>query len=138
MKTMKKTTQKTIGVFLLAVIAVLFIMSTAWLPVLAFAETAEQLPFSTDLLDVVQQYAVMPVVVFCCIIGAVLKNAFAGFNNKLIPVALIPVGVVCVLWINGWKFTPDTVFAGVCSAVASVGLHATVKHLGEAFKPPEQ
>lgn len=119
---------------LLAVIA----MFCALPIIAAHAEAAETMLVSGELLEIVKKYAVLPVVAFCCIVGWVLKNAFVNFNNKLIPVVLIPVGVVCVLWLNNWSFTPDTAFAGVCSAMMAVGLHGTGKHAVEAFKPPEQ
>lgn len=113
------------------------------LPILAAnAEAAADLPISGDLLALIQEYAVMPVTVFCLIVGVILKNAFANFNNKLIPVVLIPVGIVAILWMNGWNITPDTVFAGVCSAVASIGLHSggknTIEALKTTLKSPEE
>ncbi len=134
----KRIVKKGFSILLLAVIVGMALALGVFLPTAAGAEAVEVLPVSADLMEVMQEYAVMPVVVFCCIIGAVLKNAFETFNNKLIPVVLIPVGVVCVLWMNNWQLSPDTVFAGACSAMLSVGLHSTGKHVLEAFKPPEQ
>lgn len=133
-----KKSKRRMACFLLLIAAAFCI-----LPILAAnAEVADELPISGDLLAIIQQYAVMPVAAFCFIVGMILKNAFTSFNNKLIPIVLIPVGIVAVLWMNGWSITPDTVFAGVCSAVASIGLHSggknTIEALKTALKPPEQ
>lgn len=133
-----KKSKRRMACFLLLIAAAFCI-----LPILAAnAEAAAELPISDDLLALIQEYAVMPVTVVCLIVGMILKNAFTTFNNKLIPIVLIPVGIVAVLWMNGWYITPDTVFAGVCSAVASIGLHSggknTIEALKTALKPPEQ
>lgn len=139
-----RNTRKLFSVLLLAVIALLFGCIGFGLPAWASAEGASALPAAFDPLAIVQEYAVIPVTVVCLAVGWVLKNAFPGFNNNYIPLILLPVGIVGVLWINGWAFTPATVFAGFCSAALAVYIHSGGKHLWEAWqakkeetKPPE-
>lgn len=139
---MKKTTRKGFSVFLLAVIAALCVVLVVWLPGWAAAEDADSIPEAFNLMAIIEQYAVIPVTVVCLDVGWVLKNAFEKFNNKYIPLALFPVAVVGVLWMRGWAFTPDTFFAGFCSAALAVYIHSGGKHtmealMGKKSEPPE-
>lgn len=139
---MKKTTRKVFSVFLLDVIAALCVVLVVWLPGWAAAEDAASIPETFNLMAIIEQYAVIPVTVVCLGVGWVLKNAFEKFNNKYIPLALFPVAVVGVLWMRGWAFTPDTFFAGFCSAALAVYIHSGGKHTMEALmgkknEPPE-
>lgn len=90
-----------------------------------------------NVLEYIQQYAVIPVAVVCFMAGWLLKNVFDAFNSKYIPIVLLPIGIVGVLWMNGWNFTPQNVFAGICSAALAVYAHSAGKHVIEALKPPE-
>lgn len=137
--------KKLFAVSLLAVIALLFGCIGFGLPALASAEALNVLPENLNLLAIVDQYAVIPVTVFCLGVGWMLKNALPKFDNNYIPLALFPVAVVGVLWTRSWAFTPDTFFAGFCSAALAVYIHSGGKHALEALmtkkeetKPPEQ
>ena len=134
---MKKTTRKVFSVFLLAVIAALCVVLVVWLPGWAAAEDAASIPEAFNLMAIIEQYAVIPVTAVCLGVGWVLKNAFERFNNKYIPLALFPVAVVCVLWMRSWVFTPDTLFAGFCSAALAVYIHSGGKPALEALKKEE-
>lgn len=139
---MKKTTRKIFAATILTVIAVLFGCIGFCLPAWANAESVTALPEAVNLMAIIEQYAVIPVTAVCLGVGWVLKNAFEKFNNKYIPLALFPVAVVGVLWMRGWAFTPDTFFAGFCSAALAVYIHSGGKHAWEALKqektePPE-
>lgn len=131
---MKNTTRK--------VLVFVVILAAALLAIVPFLASAEGLTPTAgiDLLGIVQQYAVIPVTVFCLAVGWILKHAFEEFNNKYIPLILVPAGIIAVLWTNSWSVTPETVFAGFCSAVFAVYLHSTGKHLfaDKETKPPEQ
>lgn len=83
-----------------------------------------------DIMSIVEQYAVIPVAAVCWMVGWLLKNVWEGFPNRFIPVAVLPVGIVSVLWINAWAVTPETILGGVCSAAAAVWLHQVGKQLG--------
>lgn len=128
---MKKICQK--------VLVVLFVLIAFALVALPFWASAESIPneSASDLATLVQQYAVAPVVVVCLAVGCVLKHAWEAFNTKLVPVVLLPIGIVGVLWMRGWAFTPENAFAGFCSAAIAVYLHSTGKHVMEYLKPPE-
>lgn len=85
-----------------------------------------------DILGIVQQYAIIPVAAACFMVGWLLKNVWAGFPNKYIPLVLLPVGLVGVLWLNAWAITPENIMAGLCSAAVAVYAHTTGKHIAEA------
>lgn len=95
-----------------------------------------------NIMEIVQQYAVIPVAVVCLLIGAFLKTNLPEFPNRFIPLALTAVALVGVLWVNGWAFTPQNVLAGFCSAALAVYIHQNGKHLltshgaAEVTKPP--
>lgn len=90
-----------------------------------------------NIVEFIQQYAVLPVAVVCFMAGWLLKHVFENFNNKYIPLILAPIGIVGVLWTNGWAVTPENVLAGICSAALAVYAHSAAKHTVEALKPPE-
>lgn len=90
-----------------------------------------------NLMEIIQEYAIIPVAAVCVLLGYLLKNTWAAFPNQYIPLVLLPVSLVGVLWLNAWAVTPETVMAGVCSAALAVYAHQNVKHLGELIKPPE-
>jgi len=83
-----------------------------------------------DIMSIVEQYAVIPVAAVCWMVGWLLKHVWEGFPNRFIPVAIMPIGIVSVLWINAWAVTPETILGGVCSAAAAVWLHQMGKQLG--------
>ena len=84
-----------------------------------------------DIFGIVQQYAVVPVAAVCFMMGYMLKRVFAAFPDNFIPLVLLPVGIVGVLWLNGWAFTPENVLAGICSAALAVYLHQNYKQITE-------
>lgn len=84
-----------------------------------------------DIMSIIGQYAVIPVAAVCWMVGWTLKHVWEGFDNRFIPVAIVPVGIVSVLWLNAWAVTPETILGGVCSAAAAVWLHQTGKQLGD-------
>lgn len=90
-----------------------------------------------DIMSIVEQYAVIPVTAVCWMAGWLLKHVWEGFSNRYIPLALLPVGVVSVLWINAWSVTPETLLGGICSAAAAVWLHQVGKQLVNNPTNPE-
>lgn len=81
-----------------------------------------------DLMGIVQQYAVLPVATLCYLFGALLKR-LEWVSDKYIPLAVLPLGIVGVLWSNAWAVTPDTLLAGACSAAMAVYAHQIGKQL---------
>lgn len=95
------------------------------------------------IIEYIQPFVIPGLVVVCYIIGWGLKSVWESFNNKLIPLVLMPIGIVGALWLHGWVVEPSTIFAGMSSAALAVWVHDTGKHLGEFIKeqkakPPEQ
>lgn len=82
-----------------------------------------------DIMGIIQQYAVVPVAAVCFMLGYMLKRVFATFPDNFVPLALLPVGIVGVLWVNGWAVTPENIIAGICSAALAVYLHQNYKQL---------
>ena len=85
-----------------------------------------------NLYEIISQYVNMPLTAVCFMWGYLLKHLWAGFRNELIPVALLPVGIVGNLWLNQWTVTPEVMMVGICSVAAAVYLHTTGKHIVEA------
>lgn len=90
-----------------------------------------------DIMEIINQYAIIPVAVACFLAGWLLKNVWADFNNKFIPLVLLPIGIVGTLWLNEWAITPENIMAGISSAALAVYAHNTGKHLAE-LKPPDE
>lgn len=86
-----------------------------------------------DIMSIVEQYAIIPVTAVCWMVGWLLKHVWEGFPNRFIPVAILPIGIVSVLWLNAWAVTPETILGGVCSAAAAVWLH----QMGKQFSNDE-
>ena len=82
-----------------------------------------------DIMNIVEQYAVIPVAAVCWMVGWLLKHVWEGFPNRFIPVAILPIGIVSVLWLNGWVVTPETILGGISSAALAVWLHQTGKQI---------
>lgn len=89
-----------------------------------------------DILAIIEQYALIPVAAACWMLGWLLKHVWEGFPNRFIPVALLPVAIVGVLWLNGWAVTPENILAGICSAAVAVYAHQTVTQLQDK-EPPD-
>ena len=83
------------------------------------------------IIEYVQPFVIPALTVACFIVGWLLKNTWATFDNRFIPLILLPLGIVGSLWMSGWAVTPDTVYAGMCSAAMAVWAHSTGKHLNE-------
>lgn len=82
-----------------------------------------------NIMELIQQYAVIPVAGVCYLVGYLLKTVFENFQNKYIPLALLPVGIFGVLWINAWAVTPEIILSGICSAALAVYIHQNGKQL---------
>ena len=82
-----------------------------------------------DIMAIVQEFAIIPVAAACYLVGWMLKNIWAGFPDEFIPLAILIIGMVGVLWVNGWTFTPQNLMAGLCSAALAVYVHQNGKQL---------
>lgn len=82
-----------------------------------------------DIMAILQEFAVLPVAGACLLIGWLLKSVWETFPNRFIPLALLPIAIIGVLWINAWEVTPANLMAGLCSAALAVYLHQNGKQL---------
>ncbi len=85
------------------------------------------------IMEMVQQYAVLPVALVCGIVGYLIKHAFAKIPNNFIPLILTILGTVLVFAVNNWAITMDTLVSGVCSGTLAVGVHQLIKQLYEKY-----
>ena len=74
----------------------------------------------------IQEYSVLPVALLCFIVGYAIKHFVKVIPNNFIPLILGVLGIVCVVWLEGWVFTFDTVLGGVCSAGLAVLVHQNI------------
>lgn len=132
---MKKFSRKLLALGI-AVAALLLCL----VPFLAGAEALTPVPSLLNPMEIIQQYAVVPVTLACLLIGWMLKHTVDTLDNKWIPLILGMVGLVGVMWINNWAFTPENFLGGLCSAALAVWIHNNYKNLTEKKeeKPPEQ
>lgn len=86
-----------------------------------------------NIMEMIQQYAVLPAALVCGFVGFLIKHTFAKIPNNYIPLILTILGVVLVFGINGWAFTMDNLVSGVCSGALAVGMHQLIKQLFEKY-----
>lgn len=86
-----------------------------------------------NLYEIVSQYVNLPLTAVCVMIGWLLKHVWEDFNTKLIPLILLPIGIIGELWLNDWSFVPSVIMTGICSVAMAVYLHSTGKHIFEAI-----
>lgn len=68
------------------------------------------------------------IVAICLIVGYAVKHLLPKVSNRVIPVAVVIVGILCALWMNQWGvLTPDILLSGALSGLASTGLHQLFK-----------
>lgn len=68
------------------------------------------------------------IVAVCLIVGYAVKHLLPSVSNRIIPITVVIVGIVCALWLNQWAvFTPDVLLSGALSGLASTGLHQVFK-----------
>lgn len=70
---------------------------------------------------------------FCLALGVILKHGLSKLPNNLIPGILSVLGVAFTAW-QFKAFTPEVMFTGIASAIASCGIHSAGKNTWIAFK----
>lgn len=71
----------------------------------------------------VMDYAIPVIVGICLCVGYIIKNISTNKKrNRFIPLIMGILGVTLNIWMQG-KFTPDVLLAGLCSGLASTGVH---------------
>ena len=82
-----------------------------------------------NFVEMIQEYAVLPVALLCFIVGYVIKHYITVIPNNFIPPILCVLGIVCVAWQEAWVFTFNIVLGGLCSAGLAVLAHQTATQL---------
>lgn len=87
-----------------------------------------------QLMEVLEKNVNITIVLFCLVIGAVIKHFVTKLDNTYIPLILLVSGIVfsIILAIPTGELKTDTVnviITGIASAVASIGIHQTGKTL---------
>ena len=92
-----------------------------------------------DIIAFVTQHLVPVIVGICLIVGYCIKNIVK--NDRLddfIPTIGALLGLLIALWANvGQPVTPDVVFTGLASGLASTGLYEAVTHWLRNLAPSE-
>lgn len=74
-----------------------------------------------DLSFIISYY--IPIIVGICLcVGYVIKHSLTFVKNKYIPLIMAILGIVINIWIN-MGISPDILFTGMVSGLASTGLH---------------
>ena len=90
-----------------------------------------------DVMNLLKEYAVVPVAMLCWIVGYALKHYVVKLPSNYIPLILGVIGVGCVVWIN-LAFTFDLLLSGLCSAALAVWAHQVGKQILSANEDNEE
>lgn len=89
-----------------------------------------------DLLAMLQDYFVIPVIVFCLVVGYCIKHvpALDKYQNSYIPITLVVLGAVVSLVLNIGKMTDvytivNIIISGMVSGLISTGFYETLKNI---------
>ncbi|SDI04444.1 phage holin family protein [Proteiniclasticum ruminis] len=80
-------------------------------------------------MEILSHYIVVIVTGICLGIGYIIKHSLDKIPNKYIPLIMGVLGVVLNSWLNGFVFTPEILFGGLASGLASTGAFGVVKNL---------
>jgi hypothetical protein len=79
-------------------------------------------------MEFLNDYLVLVVVGICLCVGYVMKNLIPSEKvNRFIPLAMMLLGILINLWVNGFAFTPEILLGGMASGLASTGMHQLFK-----------
>jgi hypothetical protein len=79
-------------------------------------------------MEFLNDYLVLVVVGICLCVGYVMKNLIPSEKvNRFIPLAMMLLGILINLWVNGFALTPEILLGGMASGLASTGMHQLFK-----------
>lgn len=73
-------------------------------------------------MEMLTEYLVPVIVGICLIVGYIVKN-FTPADNRFIPAVVTALGVALAVWMNWPGITPEVIFGGALSGLASTGMH---------------
>lgn len=77
-----------------------------------------------EILDVLNEYIAIPVLIICLCVGFIIKYAIPSEKiNRFIPVIAGLLGLLISIWANGFTISPQIVVEGLLSGLASTGLY---------------
>ena len=77
-------------------------------------------------MEMLTEYLVPVIVGICLIVGYIVKN-FTPADNRFIPAVVTALGVALAVWMNWPAVTPEIIFGGALSGLASTGMHQLLK-----------
>ena len=77
-------------------------------------------------MEMLTEYIVPVIAGICLIVGYIVKN-FTDADNKYIPAMVTALGVILAVWMNWPAITPEVIFGGALSGLASTGMHQLLK-----------
>ena len=77
-------------------------------------------------MEMLTEYLVPVIVGICLIVGYIVKN-FTPADNRFIPAVVTLLGVALAVWMNWPQITPENIFGGALSGLASTGMHQLLK-----------
>ena len=83
-------------------------------------------------MEFISDYIVLIVMGICLCVGYVIKHVIPSDKvNRFIPLIMAVLGVGVNVWLNAFAFTPEILFAGLASGLASTGMHQMFKQFIE-------
>ena len=77
-------------------------------------------------MEMLTEYLVPEIVGICLIVGYIVKN-FTPADIRFIPAVVTLLGVALAVWMNWPAVTPEIIFGGALSGLASTGMHQLLK-----------
>lgn len=83
-------------------------------------------------MEFINDYIVLIVMGICLCVGYVIKHVIPSDKvNRFIPLIMAVLGVGINAWLNAFAFTPEILFGGLASGLASTGMHQVFKQFIE-------
>ena len=77
-------------------------------------------------MEMLTEYLV-PVFVGICLFGGYIVKNLTPADNRFIPAVVTLLGVAIAVWMNWPAVTPEIIFGGALSGLASTGMHQLLK-----------
>lgn len=82
-----------------------------------------------EIMNFLQQYAVVPIGIICCGAGYTIKHYISKIPNKFIPLILGCLGLILNLAVNDFTFTTQIIIEGIASGLVATGGFEAVRNL---------
>ena len=82
--------------------------------------------------NIITQYLTPVVLIICLVIGYIIKNCLPQIPNNYIPLIVAIIGVIFSAWVEK-SINPNVIATGLCSGLASTGMHQLLTRTLENF-----